>query len=76
MSSNQTENDRHEERPGGFDGTRCCAGDTDLSGSCPCGGFLKRHRLAVYTTLTVAGLGILVVQAGFLLGIIAFFRTL
>jgi hypothetical protein len=85
MTTNQTENDRREKRPGETDGTWCCAGATDLPGSFgdmremmktgPCGGFLTRHRLAVYTALTVAGLGILVIQAGFVLGIIAFFRT-
>jgi hypothetical protein len=44
--------------------------------ACPCAGWFGRHRLAVYTALTVVGLGFLTLQAGWVLGIIAFFRTL
>ena len=88
MSRDQAENDRYEERPSGseFGGTPCCAEGVDFSGprgnmgrmmqACPCAGWFGRHRLAVYTALTVVGLGFLTLQAGWVLGIIAFFRTL
>jgi hypothetical protein len=87
MSRNQTNNDRHEERTSGseFVGTPCCTEGVDFSGGCgnmgqmmkasPCAGWLGRHRLAVYTAMTAVGLGILILQAGWVLGIIAFFRT-
>ena len=42
---------------------------------CPCGDVLKRHRFAVFTSLAVIGLGFLVLQAGWVLGVVAFFRT-
>ena len=65
----------------------CCQGGTGSSVSgrdsvkemmraCPCGDKLRGHRLAVYTTLVGIGLGLLVLPAGWLLGVIAFFRTL
>ncbi len=89
MPRNQAKNDRREEGPSGseFGATPCCAGGAEMSGSCagsmkemmeasPCAGLLRRHRLAGYTALTVAGLGFLILQAGWVLGIIAFFRTI
>ena len=88
MSRHQARNDRNEERPGGSElaGTPCCAGGVDFSSPCgnmgrmmqagPCAGWFGRHRLAVYTGLTVVGLGFLALQVGWVLGIIAFFRTL
>ena len=69
----------------------CCEGSSESPGVCgggteldmkemmkagPCGRVLKRHRVAVYVTLTGIGLGVLTLQAGWLLGVIAFFRTL
>jgi len=44
--------------------------------ACPCTGWLRRHRLAAYSALAVMGLGFLALQVGWILGIIAFFRTL
>jgi hypothetical protein len=41
----------------------------------PCAGFFSRHRRAVTLALIVAGLGFLLLQAGWVLGVIAFFRT-
>jgi hypothetical protein len=69
-----------------FAGMACCSGGPGSSGlregnleemmeACPCGDFLRRHRVAVFTTLAVAGLGVLILQAGWVLGVIAFFRT-
>ena len=88
MTRNQAKNDPREERPSGsgFGGTPCCAEGVDFSGACsnmgpmmqasPCAGWLGRHRLALYTALAVFGLGFLILQVGWVLGIIAFFRTL
>jgi len=64
----------------------CCEGGTESSASCgdsmkemmracPCGDKLRSHRLAVYTTLVGIGLGLLILPAGWILGVIAFFRT-
>ena len=69
MFSNQVENDQHDEQP-------TESSMNEMMQACPCGGLLKRHRFAMYTALTVAGLGILALQAGWVLGIIAFFRTI
>jgi hypothetical protein len=88
MSRNQTQNERRDRRPRGFesDPMPCCpegvawSGDGDNMGqmmrACPCTGWLGRHRLAAYTALAVVGLGFLALQVGWILGVIAFFRTL
>ena len=87
MSTHQTRNDRHAEQPSGseFVGEPCCARGVDYSSPCgnweqmmqtgPCADWFRRHRLAVYTALTLAALGLLVLPAVWVLGIIAFFRT-
>ena len=65
----------------------CCSGGpetADLSEgrmeemmqACPCAGMLKRHRVAAYTVLVGIGLAFLILQAGWILGVIAFFRTI
>ena len=67
-------------------GMPCCSGTSGSSGpregsfeemmeACPCGDFLRRHRVAAFTTMGVVGLGILILQAGWVLGVIAFFCT-
>ena len=88
MSNEKAKNERTEDRPSGpeFVGVGCCGDGVDTAGSCgnmremmqggPCAGFLKRHRLAVFTALTVVGLGFLILQVGWVLGVIAFFRTI
>lgn len=88
MFGNQTNNGRHEERstPSGFAASPCCAAAADFPGfrgdakeflrATPCAGFLRRHRLLIYTVAAAIGLGILIIQIGWILGIIAFFRTI
>jgi len=88
MARNQIDNDRREERPSRaeFGGMPWCASGAEGFGSCgdmrkmmqasPCAGFLRRHRAAAYTALILVGLGFVILQAGWVLGIIAFFRTL
>jgi hypothetical protein len=44
--------------------------------ACPCAGMLKRHHVAAYTVLVGIGLAFLILQAGWILGVIAFFRTI
>jgi hypothetical protein len=69
-----------------FAGMPCCPGGSGSTGprgsdmdkmmeACPCGDLLKRHRLAAFTTLVALGFGVLILQAGWVLGVIAFFRT-
>jgi hypothetical protein len=87
MSRNRTGDERREGRPSGSGllGMPCCSENVDWSApgrdigqmmqACPCGGWLRRHRLAAYAVLTVVGLGFLALQVGWILGVIAFFRT-
>jgi hypothetical protein len=57
--------------------TGCCGTDaTEMAGSYDCGAFFKKHRLAAFVALTGAGLTFLIVLTGFILGIVAFFRTI
>jgi hypothetical protein len=37
---------------------------------------LKRHRVAIYTALIGLGLAVAVLPIGWILGVIAFFRTI
>ena len=88
MSRNQARNDRNEERPSESElgGMPCCAEGANWAGSsgdmgqmmqaCHCAGWFRRHRLAVYTAAAVVGLGFLMLQVGWILGVVAFFRTL
>jgi len=68
-------------------GGGCCSGSLEageFSGgkmegmmqACPCSGMLKRHRVAAYAALIGIGLVLLVLQAGWILGVVAFFRTI
>ncbi len=88
MNNERANNERSEAKSRGpeFKAADCCAGAAEMAGfgevdmkemmrACPCGGWLKRHRLAVYTTMAGIGLGMLVLQVGWILGVIAFFRT-
>jgi hypothetical protein len=54
-----------------------CCGPTmkEEMQDCPCGSFLKKHRVASFAALTGIGLVLLTVPVGVILGIIAFFRT-
>ena len=57
--------------------TGCCGTDaSEMAGGYDCGAFFKEHRLAVFAALTGAGLTFLIVLTGFILGIVAFFRTI
>ena len=87
MSTNHIPNEQHEKRSGAeFAGMPCCSEGLGWSGpsgsekqmmrACPCAGWLGRHRLAAYTALAVVGLGFLTLQVGWILGVVAFFRTL
>jgi hypothetical protein len=72
--------------PSTFAGMGCRAATGDGRGPCgemnammrksPCATWFARHRLAAYTALTLFGLGLLLVPTGWLLGVIAFFRTI
>jgi len=62
------------DRPMEFD---CCGvrmGD-EMAG-CPCGSMMRRHPVVTFTVLTLMGLAVLVIPAGAILGIVAFFRSL
>ena len=57
--------------------TGCCGADAgEMAGGHDCGAFFKEHRLAAFAVLTGAGLTFLIVLTGFILGIVAFFRTI
>jgi len=43
---------------------------------CPCGSFLKEHRLAAFAVFSLIVLMFLISQVGGIFGIIGFFRTL
>ena len=86
MSKEQA-SERAEVQTGSEDAaTPCCENRPEASGTCggsmeemmracPCATAMKRHRIAVYTTLAVMGFTLLVLQAGWILGVVAFFRT-
>jgi hypothetical protein len=69
------------------EGSQCCGHDFEKSEfaagdmkkmmqACPCGEMLKRHRVAIYTALIGLGLAVAVLPIGWILGVIAFFRTI
>lgn len=72
MTRSEAKNDRES------GGNSCCGwemkGFNSRAGRCV--GLLGRHRLAAFVALLAAGLGFLVLQVGWVLGIIAFFRTI
>lgn len=83
MSRNETRNERRERGSNGSTlvGMPCCpegpGGDMGrMMQVCPCATWFRRHRLAAYTTLIVVALGFLALQVGWILGVIAFLRTL
>jgi hypothetical protein len=51
---------------------KCC--EAMESGSCK--SMLKKHRGAIYTACIGMALALLLLQAGWVLGVVAFFRTL
>ena len=54
----------------------CCGfGATEMMWGCPCGAILKRHRRALWLAMAGMALGFLILQAGWVLGVIAFFRS-
>jgi len=55
----------------------CCGADMSgmMAGS-PCGSFMRRHPFVTTVILAAAGLALLAVPTGAILGIIAFVRTL
>ena len=54
----------------------CCgAGIRQTMAGCPFHSVMKRHPVLASVMLAVMGLAVLVIQAGAILGIIAFFRT-
>ena len=48
----------------------------EMMRGCSCGWMLRKRRGALYAALIGGGLLLLVIQAGWLLGVVAFFRTL
>jgi len=88
MSEHATRNEHRERRPDGSEpvGMPCCPegavwpgrrGDIgQMMQACPCATWFSRHRPAAYTALIVAAIGFLALQVGWILGVIAFLRTL
>ena len=88
MSRDEARNERGERRPNGSElaGMPCCPDGVAWPGpggemgrmmqACPCTTWFRRHRLAAYTALIVTALGFLALQVGWILGVIAFLRTL
>jgi hypothetical protein len=54
----------------------CGPAMADMARECPCKSVFRRHRAAVYSAVAAAGLVVLVLSAGWIAGIIAFFRTI
>ena len=55
----------------------CCGFDvTEPTAGCPCKGLFKSHRLAAAVVCAMVVLAVLISQAGGILGIAAFIRTL
>jgi hypothetical protein len=55
----------------------CCG--TRMDGEmaeCPCGSMMRRHPVVMFAILAVMGLALLLIPAGAILGIIAFFGTI
>ncbi len=89
MVNNLDENESSEKRSieSEIGASPCCAGGAEASSffggdmkqmmqGCPCKGFLEDHPWAVRTALSVAGLGVLLLLTGWVLGISAFFLTI
>lgn len=53
----------------------CGIGMRGMMHGSPCGAVLQRHRGAIRLAMAGMLLGIAILQAGWLLGVIAFFRT-
>lgn len=65
---------RTSDGPMGFD---CCGTMTgDAIAQCPCGSVMRRHPVIVFALAAAMGLAALLVSAGAILGIIAFFRMI
>jgi hypothetical protein len=55
----------------------CCGtGMGDAMAECPCGSIMRRHPVITALILSLMGLVALLVPAGAILGILAFFRTI
>ncbi len=92
MQNDEEKNDRAQQQTSGpdFERAPCCGEAFDKSSfragdmknmkkmmqACPCGAALERHRLAIYSAVVGLGLAILVLPIGWVLGVIAFFRTI
>jgi len=76
------ENDKAKQTPSAGSGNRRlgfdCCGMTmdDAMARCSCGSIVRRHPFVTSAFLAVMGLAALVIPAGAILGIIAFFRTI
>jgi len=58
-------------------GSDCCgAGVRQAMAGCPGHSFMKRHPILASAMLVGMGLAVLVIPAGAVMGIIAFFRTI
>jgi hypothetical protein len=72
-----TRSDRTEEHDGGLGDVSCCGMSfAAMAQECPCGSLLRRHRVAAFTWLAACLLIFLMLSAGWVLGVIAFFQTL
>lgn len=78
MGDERQETDRQNrtrfDRPGSFD---CCGTEMpETMTGCRCGDVMRRHPFAASVFLLIMGLALLVIPAGAVLGVIAFFRTI
>lgn len=76
MSDHQDKTERSEspDRRPSFD---CCGIRTgDMNAAFPCGAIVRRHPVVTSVIVAVMGLAAVLIPAGAILGIIAFFRTI
>ena len=64
---------RTGDRPMGFE--RCRAGMWDAASACPCGFMLRAHPVLTFVVFAVAGLCLLGILTGVILGILGCLRT-
>ena len=78
MNQERIGTDRNETKGGqpGEQGQTGCPETAAMMQACPCGSFLKEHRLGVLAVFSLVILAFLISQIGGILGIIAFVRTL
>jgi hypothetical protein len=77
MHHDNTTNRDNDGTCGDTGGPGCCdTGAPESAAACPCKGVFKSHRLAAALICAAVALAVLISQAGGVLGIVAFVRTL